>query len=171
MIILGLDPGTATTGYGIVSIEKNNFSVVSFGLIETDKNQTSGKRLVEIYDKLSRLIKETEPDVIAIEKIFFATNAKTAISVGQAIGIMIYCAQKHKKNIFEYAPGTIKKQISGSGRSDKKMMQKAVRKILGPKIKSKKHQKTHFDNSADALAIALCHAVVSGFITSTSLLK
>lgn len=161
MIILGLDPGTATTGYGLIRVEKNSFSVISYGLIETDKNKNPGKRLIDIYKKLSFIIKNGNPDVIAIEKIFFATNAKTAISVGQAMGIMIYCAEKHKLNIFEYAPGTIKKQISGSGRSDKKMMQKAVRKILGPKIKKKKGNKTHFDNSADALAIALCHALVS----------
>ena len=162
MIILGLDPGTATTGYGFVKILKNEFTVIDYGLIETDKNHTSGKRLSDIYKKLSFLIKSHNPDAIAIEKIFFATNAKTAIAVGQAIGIMIYCAEKHKTDIFEYAPGTIKKQISGSGRSDKKMMQTAVRKILGPKIKKKKGNKTHFDNSADALAIALCHAVVTG---------
>ena len=164
MIILGLDPGTATTGYGFIKVEKNSFSVINYGLIETNKDQNSGKRLVEIYKKLSFIIKNYNPDIISIEKIFFATNAKTAISVGQAIGIMIYCAEKHKLNIFEYAPGTVKKQISGSGKSDKKMMQTAVRKILGPKIKKKKGNKTHFDNSADALAIALCHAVVSGQI-------
>ncbi len=164
MIILGLDPGTATTGYGLINIEKKKFRVIDYGLIETDKNKNSGRRLTEIYKKLSYLIKNNKPDVISIEKIFFATNAKTAIAVGQAIGIMIYCAEKHKINIFEYAPGTIKKQISGSGKSDKKMMQKAVRKILGPKIRSKKHGKTHFDNSADALAIALCHAVSLGEI-------
>ena len=164
MIILGLDPGTATTGYGLVYIKDKSFSVISYGLIETDKNQNSGKRLVDIYKKLSFIIKNHKPDAIAIEKIFFATNAKTAIAVGQAIGVMMYCAEKNRSNIFEYAPGTIKKQISGNGRSDKKMMQKAVRKILGPKIKSKKGGKTHFDNSADALAIALCHAVIIGQI-------
>ena len=164
MIILGIDPGTATTGYGLINVEKKAFKVVEYGLIQTDKNKNSGKRLTEIYKKLSFLIIKNKPDVISIEKIFFATNAKTAIAVGQAIGIMIYCAEKHRINIFEYAPGTIKKQISGNGRSDKKMMQKAVRRILGPKIKSKKHGKTHFDNSADALAIALCHAITIGQI-------
>lgn len=164
MIILGLDPGTATTGYGLIRIENRAFSVINYGLIETDKNRSSGKRLTDIYKKLAILIKFYNPDAISIEKIFFATNAKTAIAVGQATGVMMLCASKHKKDLFEYAPGTIKKQISGSGRSDKKMMQQAVRKILGPKIKSKKHQKTHFDNSADALAIALCHAVIIGQI-------
>lgn len=164
MIILGIDPGTATTGYGLIDINKNTFSVIEYGLIETDKIHNIQKRLSDIYKKLNIIVKQFKPDAISMEKIFFATNAKTAISVGQAQGVMMLSAYKNKVELFEYAPGTIKKQISGSGRSDKKMMQKAVRKILGPKIKSKKHQKTHFDNSADALAIALCHAVILGKI-------
>lgn len=165
MIILGLDPGTATTGFGVIKVDKGNFTVVSFGLIETDKKRNSCQRLSDIFIKLTSIIKEFAPDVMAMEKIFFATNAKTAIAVGQAQGVMMLCADNFKRDLYEYAPGTIKKQISGSGRSDKKMMQKAVRKILGPKIRSKKKQKTHFDNSADALAIALCHAVVTKQIT------
>jgi crossover junction endodeoxyribonuclease RuvC len=164
MIILGIDPGTATTGYGLLDVKENGFSVIEYGLIETDKNHNSRKRLSEIYKELSFIIKKFGPDCMSMEKIFFATNAKTAIAVGQAQGVMMLCAYKHKLELFEYAPGTIKKQISGNGRSDKKMMQKAVRKILGPKIKSKKRQKTHFDDSADALAIALCHAVNIGTI-------
>lgn len=162
MIILGIDPGTATTGYGVLDVKENNFSVIEYGLIETDKNHNSRKRLAEIYKKLSFIIKTFKPDAMSMEKIFFATNAKTAIAVGQAQGVMMLSAYKHKLELFEYAPGTIKKQISGNGRSDKKMMQKAVRKILGPKVKSKKHQRTHFDNCADALAIALCHAINIG---------
>jgi len=165
MIILGIDPGTATTGYGLLEIKGKSFSVMEYGLIETDKNHNSRKRLSDIYKKLSHIIKSFNPDAMSMEKIFFATNAKTAIAVGQAQGVMMLCAHNNKLELFEYAPGTIKKQISGNGRSDKKMMQKAVRKILGPKIKSKKHQKTHFDNSADALAIALCHAINIGAIT------
>lgn len=164
MIILGLDPGTATTGFGLIEIKNNSFTVINYGLIETDKNNHPGKRLSKIYKDLSALIKNYEPDVISIEKIFFATNAKTAIAVGQALGVMILCAQRFKKIPFMYAPGTIKKQISGNGRSDKLMMQKAVRKILGPKIKKRKGHKSHFDDSADALAIALCHAASVGEI-------
>jgi crossover junction endodeoxyribonuclease RuvC len=80
------------------------------------------------------------------------------MSVGQAIGVIIFTAAKNKVNIVEYAPGTIKKMVAGSGRADKKMVQQSVRKILGAKVRSKNHGKTHFDNSADALAVALCHA-------------
>ncbi len=158
MLVLGIDPGTATTGFGVIEVDKKDFTVQEFGLIETDKDGKPGERLVNINKQFSALIKRIKPDVVAVEKLFFATNAKTAMAVGQAIGIILYTAAKEKVSIFEYAPGTIKKQIAGSGRADKKMMQKAVRKILGAKVRSKNHGKTHFDNSADALAVALCHA-------------
>jgi crossover junction endodeoxyribonuclease RuvC len=158
MRILGIDPGTATTGFGIIETSKNAFKVCEFGLIETAKDGKPGERLININKQLSKLIKRVNPDVLAVERLFFATNAKTAMAVGQAIGIILFTAAKEKVEIFEYAPGTIKKQIAGNGRADKKMMQKAVRKVLGTKVRSRIHGKTHFDNSADALAVALCHA-------------
>ena len=157
MIILGIDPGTATTGYGYIECNGNSFKALSWGLIETDKEILRGERLINIYDKMSALFKEKKPDVIAIEKLFFATNAKTAMNVGHAQGVMFYCAAKANIDVFEYAPGTIKKMIAGNGRADKKDMQKSLRKIFGNKIRSKAKQKTHFDNAADALAVALCH--------------
>jgi len=157
MIILGIDPGTATTGFGLIKEDKDIFDVIDHGLIETDKDGEPGKRLQTIHQEVSAIIEKYEPDVMAIEKIFFATNAKTAIRVGQALGVMILCASQKNIKVFEYAPGTIKKMIAGNGRADKKMVQKAIRKHLGNKIRSKPGQKTHFDNAADALAIALCH--------------
>lgn len=158
MIILGIDPGTATTGYGIVELTKTGVKVGKWGLIETDKNGFKEHRLEKIYEETLSLIKLHKPDVFCIEKIFFATNAKTAIAVGQAQGVMLLAAGKSFVTIFEYAPGTIKKMITGSGRSNKKEVQAHIRKILGNKVKSEKHKKTHFDNCADALAIALTHA-------------
>ena len=158
MIILGIDPGTATTGYGVLSTEKDILDALSFGLIETDKDGQAGDRLININKQFNALIKEIKPDIIAIEKLFFAANAKTAMSVGQAIGVIIFTAAKNKISIVEYAPGTIKKMVAGNGRADKKLVQQAVRKVLGAKVRSKNHGKTHFDNSADALAVALCHA-------------
>jgi crossover junction endodeoxyribonuclease RuvC len=95
---------------------------------------------------------------MAIEKIFFARNAKTAIRVGQALGVMLLSAEQMKTEIAEYAPGRIKKVVTGDGRADKKVIQKFVRKALGAKVRSKKGKKTHFDNAADGLAVALCHA-------------
>lgn len=159
MLVLGIDPGTATTGYGVIKKNKNSLEVLDWGLIETDKNGASGKRLNFIYIELLALIEKFSPDILAIEKIFFATNAKTAISIGQAQGVILLAAAKKGVEVSEYAPGTIKKRVAGDGRADKKMMQKAIRGILGAKVRSKVHKKTHFDNEADALAIALCHVL------------
>lgn len=158
MLILGIDPGTATTGYGVIKTSPNLFELLEFGLIETDKNGSPGKRLENIYLEMTRILKRFSPDVVAIEKLFFAANAKTAMRVGQAQGVMIFAAARSKIEVAEYAPGTIKKAIAGDGRADKKMMQKSVRKVLGAKVRSGVKKKTHFDNAADALAVALCHA-------------
>jgi crossover junction endodeoxyribonuclease RuvC len=95
---------------------------------------------------------------MAIEKVFFSTNVKTAIRVGQAQGVMLLAAAHGRVPVAEYAPGTIKKQVTGSGRADKKMVIKTVQDIFGSKIQTGKWGKTHFDNAADALAIAMCHA-------------
>lgn len=159
MLILGLDPGTATTGYGLIKTNNKNFEVVEWGLIETDKESDPGKRLINIYKKMKDVLNEHSPNVVAIEKLFFATNAKTAMRVGQAHGVLLFCAAEFKLNVHEYAPGTIKKMVSGNGRADKKFMQKSLRKILGAGVRSKPRQKTHFDNAADALAVAVCHVL------------
>lgn len=157
-MILGIDPGTATTGYGLIRTDKKTAKVIEFGLIETDKDGDFGDRLVNINRQFSKVIREKKPDVIAMERLFFANNAKTAMKVGRAMGVIVYTAARAKISVFEYAPGSIKKMITGNGRADKKMIQKSLRKILGAKVRSGVHKKTHFDNSADALAVALCHA-------------
>ncbi len=157
MLVLGIDPGTATTGYGLVKMGEDSFEVLDFGLIETDKNGDAAGRLREIEKKLLKILDFYTPDVMAIEKLFFATNAKTAIAVGQAQGVILLCAAKKNTLVCEYAPAMIKKIISGDGRADKKKMQKHLRKLLGSKVKSRAHKKTHFDNEADALAVAMCH--------------
>jgi crossover junction endodeoxyribonuclease RuvC len=159
MLILGIDPGTATTGYGLLSVEEKDYEVVDFGLIETEKNGKPARRLVRIHEELSRIIVEHKPDVMAIEKLFFYNNAKTAMRVGQANGVMLFCAAQHRTTVFEYAPASIKKAISGNGRADKKLMQKSLRKVLGNGVRSRPKRRTHFDNAADALAVALTHAM------------
>jgi len=159
MIILGVDPGTATTGYGVIRVVGETFDAVKWGLITTDKSLSSGVRFLSIYTQLTGIIQKHTPSVIAIEKVFFATNAKTAISVGQAQGVMFLCAAQNKVEVVEYAPGTIKKAISGDGRADKKMIQQSLRNIFGAKIRSSARKKTHFDNEADGLAVALTHAL------------
>ncbi len=159
MLILGLDPGTATTGYGLVKINgKNSLEAVEWGLIETSqKDGSHGKRFTNIHSQLGKLLKKYSPDAVAIEKLFFATNVKTAVRVGQAQGVMLLAIAQAKLPAFEYAPGRIKRLVSGNGRADKEEVQKAVRKHLGAAIRKKKGKKTHFDNAADALAVAICH--------------
>lgn len=162
MLILGIDPGTATTGYGLVNLNGKGNEVVTWGLIETDKTLLKERRLDFIFEETVALIKKHKPDVFVFEKVFFSNNAKTVIAVGQAQGVMLLAASKTKVKVEEYAPGTIKKIITGNGRANKKEVQQHVRKILGSRVKSKAHQKTHFDNAADALAIALTHAFKIG---------
>lgn len=158
MLILGIDPGTATTGYGVIKVKRRSCEVLGFGLIQTAKDGKAEERLVSIYKQMTGIIKEYHPDIMAIEKLFFATNAKTAMRVGQAQGVMLFAAARAKTAVVEYAPGTIKKVVAGNGRADKKLIQKSVRKHLGAKVRSRKRKKTHFDNVADALAVAICHA-------------
>jgi crossover junction endodeoxyribonuclease RuvC len=157
MLILGIDPGTATTGFGILRVTGAKFNVVNWGLIETSPDDTPEARLSSIYSQLNHIIDKYNPDVMAIEKVFFATNAKTAIRVGQAQGVMLLAAGQHHIPLMEYAPGTIKKVVTGDGRADKKIMQAAIIKHLGKRVTGKAGKKTHFDNAADALAVALCH--------------
>lgn len=168
MLILGIDPGTATTGYGLVRLNGRGNEVVKWGLIETDKSLLKEKRLDFIFEEMLRIIKENNPDVFVFEKVFFSNNAKTVIAVGQAQGVMLLAANKSKVKVEEYAPGTIKKMITGNGRANKKEVQVAIRKILGSRVKSEAHKKTHFDNAADALAIALTHAFKIGESKITS---
>lgn len=162
MLILGIDPGTATTGWGLLTVTKDGMEAGTWGLIETDKSGLKEVRLEKIFKETLELLKAHKPDVFVIEKIFFATNAKTAIAVGQAQGVMLLAASKTKTRVAEYAPGTIKKAVTGSGRAKKKEVQIAIRKIFGNHIKSKAHKKTHFDNAADALAVAMTHAMLGG---------
>lgn len=162
MLILGIDPGTATTGFGLVRLNGKGNEVVEWGLIETDKKLLKETRLDFIYEEVVRLILKHKPDVFVFEKVFFSNNAKTVIAVGQAQGVMLLAASKTKVHVEEYAPGTIKKMITGNGRANKKEVQESIRRILGNRVKSEKHKKTHFDNAADALAIALTHAFKIG---------
>lgn len=162
MLILGIDPGTADTGYGLVNLTERGNEVVTWGVIETSKTLLKERRLDFIFEEVLRLINLHKPDVFVFEKVFFSNNAKTVIAVGQAQGVMLLAASKAKVTVAEYAPGTIKKMITGSGRANKKEVQEHVRKILGNRVKSEAHKKTHFDNAADALAIALTHAFKLG---------
>jgi len=158
MIILGIDPGTATTGYGLLKInkKKNNFELVDFGWIKTPKEMESGKRLSMIYREIQTLCKDHQPDILSIERLFFATNVKTAMAVSESTGVIKLAATRKKVPVVEYTPMQIKKEVTGSGRADKNEMKKEVRKLLN--FRSPKKKKTHFDDVCDALAVAICHA-------------
>ncbi len=156
MIIIGIDPGTATTGYGVLKVLKRGQPrLLDFGWIKTEKNGQPGKRLDQIYKNISKLLKRHDPDAIAIERLFFYSNAKTVMAVGQACGVIILAATRARIPIFEYAPGQIKLVVGGNGRADKKLIKKTVRKLFN--VRSPKKKKTHFDDVADAIAVAVCH--------------
>lgn len=156
MKILGIDPGTATTGFGVIESTSDGYILLDYGLVSTDKKQAHGQRLDLIYKGIANIIKKHSPREVAIERLFFATNALTAIAVGQAIGVIKLAVHHAGLPIFDYAPMQVKLIVGGNGKADKILIKKTIKKIF--KIREKKGQKTHFDNSADALAIAICHA-------------
>src|SRR5258708_18260090 len=171
MLILGIDPGTATTGWGLIKkLEESDFEIIEWGLIETDKETKPHIRLHEIHEQMLQLLDKFKPDVLVMEKIFLFNNAKTVIRVTQAQGVILLASASYTLDVFEYAPGTIKKHVAGNGRANKKEMEVAVREILGKKLaeQSLKDSKgnvrkmtlTHIDNAIDALAIALCHSIM-----------
>lgn len=170
MLILGIDPGTATTGWGLIKkIEDRDFEIIEWGLIETKKETAPHIRLHEIHEQMLSILDKFRPDVLVMEKVFMFNNAKTVIRVSQAQGVILLSCASSGINIevFEYAPQTIKKLITGTGRANKKEMEAAVKEILGAKLskkdlkdgngKARKMTKTYVDNAYDALAIAMSH--------------
>ncbi|NLP47858.1 MAG: crossover junction endodeoxyribonuclease RuvC [Clostridiales bacterium] len=156
MIILGIDPGYATVGYGVVEYKSNHFKVLAHGVITTAAGQPFNLRLEFIYNGLEELIERFSPSDMAIEKLFFNTNAKTAIDVSQARGVMLLAGQKAAMRIGEYTPLQVKQSVVGYGRAEKKQVQEMTRIILNlEKIPRP-------DDAADALALAICHAHSKG---------
>jgi crossover junction endodeoxyribonuclease RuvC len=151
MRVLGIDPGIATTGYGIIEEENNKLKVIDYGCIITEKNKLFQDRLKEIYHGFISIIRKYRPDVIAIEEIFFAKNVKTAISVGHARGVMMLSAINEGVGISEYTPLQVKIAVVGYGRAEKYQVQDMLKTIFKLKIIPKP------DDAADALAIAYCH--------------
>lgn len=151
MKILGIDPGYAIVGYGLVEYNNNRFSPLDCGVLTTPQEMPFPKRLKSLYDSASFLIAENKPDVIAIETLFFNTNVTTAIAVGHARGVLILAAENAGIPLFEYTPLQIKQAITGYGRADKVQMQQMVKMLLGLAAVPKP------DDAADALAVAICH--------------
>lgn len=156
MRILGIDPGYAIVGYGVIDYQNTRFSVVDYGAILTDAGVPFNERLERIYDDAFALMQKWKPDVMAIEKLFYNTNAKTVIDVGQARGVLILAAQKNRLSIAEYTPLQVKQSVVGYGRAEKKQVQEMTKMILNLEKIPKP------DDTADALAMAICHAHASG---------
>jgi len=152
VVVLGIDPGIATLGWGIINrTERADYKIEAYGCIKTDKRTLFSRRLEEIHKKLSKIIKKYEPDIAAIEQLFFVKNVKTAISVAEARGVAILAAAEANLPVAEYTPLQVKQSLVGYGRAEKKQMQKMLKILLGLKDIPQP------DDAADALAIALCH--------------
>ena len=156
MIILGLDPGTTTTGFGVIEASsKHTYKTLTYGEIHTKPKIPQQKKLVEIYNDLTALVKKYNPDIISIEKIFFNKNPKTVISVSQARGICMLLAGQNNTQIVEFTPLQVKNNVVGYGRAEKKQVQYMVQKVLNLKEIPKP------DDAADALALAISAALTS----------
>ncbi len=152
MRILGIDPGVAIVGYGVIEYNKNQFKVVDYGKITTPAHTPLPKRLKLVYDGMTQLVETFKPDVVAMEELFFNTNVTTAIAVGHARGVLVLGAENAGVHVSEYTPLQIKQAVTGYGRADKNQVQQMVKMFLNLTVVPKP------DDTADALAVAICHA-------------
>lgn len=152
MRIIGIDPGYAITGYGIIEFKNNKSTILHFGTISTKSTMPFEKRLLEISNGLDKLFIDYKPDFMAIEELFFSRNTTTAIGTAQARGVAILCGAKANIPIYEYTPLQVKVAVSGYGRADKNQVQQMVKILLNLKEIVKP------DDASDALAVAICHA-------------
>jgi len=152
MIVLGIDPGIGTTGYGVVGEdERGEVSLITYGVVETKPGAPMPERLHVLYDEMTAVLHQHKPDSVAIEQLFFGRNVTTAISVGQARGVVLLAAAQAGLVVYEYKPAEVKQALSGYGNADKRQMQEMVRMLL---------HLDHIprpDDAADAVAIAVCH--------------
>ncbi len=154
MIILGIDPGYAIVGYGV--IDTNGMRPISYGAIRTEAGVPIEDRLSEIYDNMTEILRTFRPDHVAIEKLYFNTNEKTAINVSQARGVIVLACVKCGVKVHEYTPLQVKMSVVGYGRAEKAQIMDMTKRLLGLRKTPRP------DDAADALAIALCHANTTG---------
>ncbi len=152
MIIFGVDPGTARMGFGVIDFDGQTSQLIEHGVLETNANTSMPYRLRELYESLQDLLKLHRPQVVSVEALFFARNVTTAISVGQARGVVLLAAALHDLPVHEYSPSEVKQSVAGYGKADKNQMQEMVRMILGLQYAPQP------DDAADAVAVAICHA-------------
>ncbi len=162
MIILGIDPGTATMGYGIIKKEGMNLTCLEYGLIETEKTLSDAKRLKKIDQEIEQIFTKFSPNVLAIEKVYFSKNVKTAMTVSQAKGVVMVKAAKENIPVYEFSPSQIKSTITGHGKAKKMQVQKMIKSQL----KLKKRPRPN--DAADALGAAICGSqkIIRDSITS-----
>lgn len=156
MRILGIDPGTGLLGFGVIDTQKGALSLVDAGVIKTPVYQPDYLRLQTIFDELSAIIRETRPQVMSVERLFFARNITTAMSVSQARGVVLLCGVQAGLQLAEYTPLQIKQALTGYGKAEKKQIQEMVQVMLGLAAPPRP------DDCADALAAAITHASVGG---------
>jgi len=155
VITVGIDPGTARLGYGV--IDADGPRAVDFGVVETPSGLALPDRLAALFDRLTDLLADHRPRAVAVEQLFFARNATTAMAVGQARGVVLLAAARAGVPVAEYTPAEVKQAVVGYGRAEKGQMQEMVRLLLGLE------RVPHPDDAADALAVALCHAQTAAF--------
>jgi crossover junction endodeoxyribonuclease RuvC len=155
--ILGIDPGTGILGFGVIDLSPKGPVLVDAGVIRTPVKEDDAVRLLTIYEELTDIIAQNKPEIMSVEKLFFARNVTTAMTVSQARGVVLLCAMQAGMKIFEYTPMQIKQTTTGYGKADKKQMQEMVRVLLKLKVVPKP------DDAADALAAAITHAMTMRF--------
>lgn len=152
MAVIGIDPGTATTGFGFIEeLPDGSIRLIDYGVISTDSNDPADRRLHSLYSQLSGLIRVQQPENAAVEKLYFQKNVRTALAVGQARGVILLALFEAGIPFFEYNPMEIKLSVAGYGRADKKQVQQMVQTLLALK------ELPRPDDAADALAVAICH--------------
>ena len=152
MKILGIDPGMAIVGYGMIGVEKDKIELLTSGSIQTDKKLDDSKRLLEIYNDLSQIVEKYQPDCASVEQLFFFKNQKTIIPVAEARGVILTVLEKYGIPTYSYTPMEVKQVLTGYGRADKKEVEQMVRLTLGSQELPK------LDDTVDAIAIAICHS-------------
>lgn len=156
MIILGVDPGTATTGFGIVKKTKKELFCLGYGAIITSPDFSDAERLRQLFNELNLVIRHYEPDILAVEQLYFFKNSKTAMTVAQAKGVILLAGIKKKLPIFEFTPLQVKTVITGYGRADKSQIQRMIKVLLNL------DELPRPDDAADALGVAICYARSDG---------
>ena len=156
MVVFGIDPGYAIVGWGAISFKSNTYKAIGYGSVETEAHNDFNERLEYIYDELHSILSRCRPDALAIERLYFQTNQKTAIKVAQARGVTLLAAQKLRIPIFEYTPLQVKTAVTGYGKARKPQVMEMTRRLL------KLPEMPKPDDTADALAIAICHAQAAG---------